>query len=317
MRKVFGIGETVLDIIFRGDNPIGAVPGGSVYNSIISLGRSGVNCTFISETGNDRIGKRIISFLKENNVDPSEVYVHPESKSPLSLAFLDEENKAEYIFYKDHDNDKLDYNYPEIHENDIVLFGSYYAVNPVIRSQMVAFLQHAKKNGAILYYDVNFRSSHKEELTKIRPNMLENFELADIIRGSNEDFQNICGINNGDKVFASEIAFYCKKFIYTQGDNPVILYLDKFRKEYPVLDSQIETVSTIGAGDNFNAGVVFSMIKNKVTKEQIAQGTIYEDKWDDMIKYGQMFAACSCKSLNNYVTLDFAAEQRNQLLRNC
>ena len=57
MRRVIGIGETVLDIIFKDDQPIGAVPGGSVFNSLISLGRSGVHAAFISETGNDRVGR--------------------------------------------------------------------------------------------------------------------------------------------------------------------------------------------------------------------------------------------------------------------
>ena len=56
MRKVIGIGETVLDIIFKNEQPIGAVPGGSVFNGIISLGRAGVNASFISEAGNDRVG---------------------------------------------------------------------------------------------------------------------------------------------------------------------------------------------------------------------------------------------------------------------
>ena len=51
MRKVIGIGETVLDIIFRNEQPISAVPGGSTFNAIISLGRSGVETGFISETG--------------------------------------------------------------------------------------------------------------------------------------------------------------------------------------------------------------------------------------------------------------------------
>ena len=68
MRKVIGIGETVLDIIFRDDQPIHAVPGGSTFNAIISLGRCGVNTTFISETGNDHVGRMIIKFLKENNI---------------------------------------------------------------------------------------------------------------------------------------------------------------------------------------------------------------------------------------------------------
>ena len=62
MRKVIGIGETILDIIFKNNQPIGAVPGGSMFNGLISLGRAGLNATFISETGNDRVGKQIISF---------------------------------------------------------------------------------------------------------------------------------------------------------------------------------------------------------------------------------------------------------------
>ena len=173
-RKVIGIGETVLDIIFKNNQPVGAVPGGSVFNSIISLGRSGVKCSFISETGNDRVGRTILDCLKENGVDATSVYVYPDSKSPLSLAFLNENNDAEYIFYKDHPNDRLEFTFPDIQPDDIVLFGSYYAVNPVIRPQVHGFLDYAKSHGAILYYDVNFRSSHKDEVIKLTPNILEN-----------------------------------------------------------------------------------------------------------------------------------------------
>ena len=35
-RKVIGIGETILDILFKNDQPTAAVPGGSVFNGIIS-----------------------------------------------------------------------------------------------------------------------------------------------------------------------------------------------------------------------------------------------------------------------------------------
>ena len=41
MGRVIGIGETVLDILFKDEQPVKTVPGGSVYNSIISLGRMG------------------------------------------------------------------------------------------------------------------------------------------------------------------------------------------------------------------------------------------------------------------------------------
>ena len=119
MRKVIGIGETVLDIIFKNEQPIGAVPGGSVFNGIISLGRSGIKSSFISEAGHDRVGKNIIKFLKDNNVNADEIHVYPESKSPISLAFLDNNNEAEYLFYKDHGHDQLDFIYPEVNPDDI------------------------------------------------------------------------------------------------------------------------------------------------------------------------------------------------------
>ena len=63
MRKVIGIGETVLDIIFKDDEPVSAVPGGSVFNALISLGRTGDKTSLLSETGKDHIARRIIRFL--------------------------------------------------------------------------------------------------------------------------------------------------------------------------------------------------------------------------------------------------------------
>ena len=51
MRRVIGIGETILDILFKNNQPTVAVPGGSVFNGLVSLGRAGANVTFISEVG--------------------------------------------------------------------------------------------------------------------------------------------------------------------------------------------------------------------------------------------------------------------------
>ena len=311
MRKVIGIGETVLDIIFKNDHPIEAVPGGSVFNGIISLGRSGIPTSLISETGNDRVGHNIIKFLEDNGVNASNINVYPESKSPISLAFLNEQNDAEYIFYKDHPHDQLDFDYPDVQENDIVMFGSYYALNPVIRPQVHGFLEYARNHGAILYYDVNYRASHANEVVKLTSNLLENLEFADIVRGSSEDFEILFKKTDPDVVYRSQIAFYTKKFIYTQGSNPVELRADGgLKKQYPVAET--ETVSTIGAGDNFNAGFVFGLIKHGITRSVIDQG-LTEEQWDKVIHCAQMFAAECCKSINNSVSREFGAAMKASL----
>ncbi|MBQ4391749.1 MAG: carbohydrate kinase [Prevotella sp.] len=311
MRRVFGIGETVLDIIFKNDQPIGAVPGGSVFNSIISLGRAGIKASFISETGNDRIGRRIIAFLQENGVDASSVYVYPDSKSPISLAFLNEQNDAEYIFYKDHPSDRLEFVCPDVGPDDIVLFGSYYAVNPVIRPQVQGFLEHARRQGAILYYDVNFRSSHKNEVVKLTPNILENLEMADIVRGSSEDFEVMFRSSDPDHVYRSQIAFYTKKFIYTQGAGPVELRDEGgFRKQYAIGHTQ--AVSTVGAGDNFNAGFVYGLIKYGITRGQLNRA-LTEAQWDGLVGCALDFSANVCQHIDNYVTPDFGRQMSQAL----
>ena len=308
MRKVIGIGETVLDIIFKGDQPIQAVPGGSAFNAIISLGRAGIPTAFISETGNDRIGVNVKKYLTDNGVDASGVCVYPDSKSPVSLAFLDEHNNADYIFYKDHPHDRLDFTYPDIQEDDVVLFGSFFAINPVVRPQVKGFLDYAHQHGAILYYDVNYRSSHKNDLVKVTPNPLENFEVADIVRGSDEDFEVMYNKRECDSVYRSEISFYTRKFIYTRGSQPVELRAENgFCKQYPVPPT--ETVSTIGAGDNFNAGFVYGLIKYGITRNDIEAG-LTEQQWDQLMACAQAFSANCCQSLSNSIDADFAQKMK-------
>ena len=307
MRKVIGIGETVYDIIFRNGQPIGAVPGGSVFNGVISLGRAGIPATFISETGNDRVGETIVQFLEDNGVNADNVNRFPDTKSPISLAFLNENNDAEYIFYKDHPHDQLDFVYPEVNADDIVMFGSYYAVNPVIRRQVQGFLEYARSQGAILYYDVNFRPSHRDEVMKLTPNILENLELADIVRGSHEDFQVMFHKEDCDSVYRAEISFYCRHFIYTQGPRPVELRSGTWAKSYPV--EPTETVSTIGAGDNFNAGFVFSLMRQGIKKADIDNG-LTEQQWDLAVHDAQLFSANCCKSINNSIDTAFGNSLR-------
>ena len=312
MRKVIGIGETVLDIIFKDNKPVEAVPGGSAFNAITSLGRCGINTSFISEAGNDRVGKYIIDFLNNNGVNAEDISTFPDSKSPISLSFLNEKNDAEYIFYKDHPHDHLEFNFPDIQPDDILLFSSFYAVNPVIRPQVVGLLEYARSRGAIIYYDVNFRPAHKDEVIKITPNLLENLDYADVVRGSHEDFATLYKKEDADKVYNAEISFYCKQFIYTQGNLPVEIRGGKdIKKSYPVHNTDV--VSTIGAGDNFNAGFIFGMLKHNITRSDLERG-LTEEQWDQLIDYALTFSADCCKDIFNYVSKEFGKKMKEDVL---
>lgn len=302
MRKVIGIGETILDIIFRNEQPIAAVPGGSVFNGIVSLGRTGVPIGFISETGNDHVGNIILKFMRDNNMPTNHINVFPDGKSPVSLAFLNERSDAEYIFYKDYPKQRLDIVYPKLEEDDIVVIGSYYALNPILRDKVVDLLEQARKKKAIVYYDPNFRSSHKEEAIKLAPSIIENLEYADIVRGSQEDFFYMYNLRDADQIYKNKIKFYCPNFLCTAGSEQISLRTKTIHKEYVI--PPVEAVSTIGAGDNFNAGVIYGLLKYNVRYDDL--NTMDEATWDKIVGYGMEFAAEVCKSFNNSVSKEFA-----------
>jgi fructokinase len=191
------------------------------------------------------------------------------------------------------------------------MFGSYYAVNPVIRPQVQGFLEYAREKGAIIYYDVNFRASHQNEVVKLNANILENLEYADIVRGSKEDFEVMFNKHDAETVYKAQISFYCKNFIYTQGAEPVeVRGTGNFSRQYPV--QQTETVSTIGAGDNFNAGFVYGLIKYGITREMLEAGLTAE-QWNGLIDLAQQFSANVCKSINNSIDQDFANQKKHDL----
>ena len=302
MRKVIGIGETILDVIFQNDQPSAAVPGGSVFDGIVSLARAGVNVCFISETGNDRVGSTILKFMRENGIPTDHVNVFPDGKSPVSLAFLNEKHDAEYIFYKDYPKQRLDVVFPTINEDDIVIIGSYYAVTPVLRDKIVELLEQARQKRAIVYYDPNFRSSHKEEAMKLAPTIIENLEYADIVRGSLDDFFYMYGMNDVEKIYKDKIKFYCPNFLCTAGAEKVSLRTKTISKEYLV--EPVETVSTIGAGDNFNAGLIFGLLKHDVRYRDL--NNLDEPTWNRIVAYGNAFAAETCRSYNNSISKEFA-----------
>jgi fructokinase len=308
MRKVIGVGETILDILFKNNQPQAALPGGSVFNGFVSLGRLGIPPVFISELGNDKVGELIRGFMEENRISTDYINCFPDGKSPISLAFLNEDNNAGYVFYKDYPNQRLEVPLPPIEEDDIFIFGSYYALNPVLRERILELLKYARERKAIIYYDLNFRNAHAHEVVRLRPAIIENFEYADIVRGSDEDFFNLFGIRDMERVYKEHIKFYCPRFIGTQGADDVVLFTgtQSARFEAPPL----VPVSTIGAGDNFNAGVIYGLLKYEVRYDDLSG--IGQDKWEKIIRCGIDLAAESCLSSDNYISKEFAAAYKHQ-----
>lgn len=325
--KIIGIGETVYDIIFQDDQPQRAVPGGSTFNALISLGRTlgqeGTPISMITQAGDDHIGQLITSFMQQNHVSTDNVTVTPGTQSHISLAFLDSDRNAQYEFYKDHANAKLDLEAQQevkFQADDIVLFGSFFAINPVLRHHTLPLFQAAHDAGAILYYDINFRKSHIKDLPDVMQNLEANMRLATVVRGSTEDFGYLYGTTDPREVYVKHISQHCPCFICTDGGGPVHLFApnpapsSSLLPPSSFLEAQIpsprvaDVVSTIGAGDNFNAGFIYGLAKMGIDRGKLATlpySAAQQPCWLQLVACAHSFSSHVVQRIDNYVSQDY------------
>ena len=303
MRKIYGIGETVFDIIFKNGQPQAAKAGGAMLNSTVSLGRIGLPVYFISEYASDNVGNIIDSFLTENGVGTGFVDHFKEGKTKLALAFLNERNDASYTFYQDYPKKRMNTELPILKKDDIILCGSIYAITEEIRDKFRDLIATSSKNGAIVIYDPNFRPTHSSDLDKLLPMIIENMKSAKLIRGSDEDFKNIFGAGSPDEAW-NIVKKYCNCMVYTANSEGVYVRTVSYSGKFPV--KSIKPVSTIGAGDNFNAGMMAAIYKNQISVDQLDK--MGEDMWGKVVSMGVDFASNVCMSYENYISEEFAKE---------
>lgn len=302
-RKIVGMGETILDILFRGGQPVAAVPGGSTFNSIISVGRTGVPCAFVGYTGADTVGRQVMDFMHDNGVDTEHFLMREGEKSAISLAFLSDAGDASYLFYNQPPHVAPTWTLPEMHSGDVLLYGSYYAICPGMRPMVEQLQQRAARAGAIVYYDLNFRRNHHAELDALMPAILDNFRLSTIVRGSADDFEVMYASRDARDIYNRYVSPCCPYFICTAGAGQITVCTPTGSYDFqtPLID---DVVSTVGAGDNFNAGFSCALIWLGIMPADLLG--LDRNGWQRLVDIACSFAGEACRSTENYIGREFA-----------
>jgi fructokinase len=300
MPRVFAIGETVLDIIFENDQPVSACVGGSMLNSAVSLGRMNVPVSMITGYSDDQAGRMTDNFLINNGVDNTLVKKYSDGKTTIALAFLDDAKKASYQFYQNRPSDEGSLLLPDFAPGDLLLFGSVFSLRPAMRPFFARMFESAAMSGICSVYDPNFRKAHLNELQAYMPAILDNMSNATIVRGSDEDFENIFALSDPDEVYKM-VKQYCQNLIVTKGPDDVILYTAGFKKRYSI--PPVKVISTIGAGDSFNAGLLRGLLLFGSADRELIN--FNEHNWDEIVNLGISCATTVCRSSMNYVPPGF------------
>jgi len=295
---IYTLGESLLDIIVESPDKVITRPGGAMLNVAISLARAKADVSLISELGDDKTAGFIVDFLKSNNVETRYIKKYFRSNTSLALAFLDEDKKPTYTFYKSYPQNRRLLCPNTFLAGDILLFGSIYSLDSSLRNELLEVLISAKRGGAFICYDPNIRHSHHLENEATKNALDENLAMADLIKGSDEDFENIFG-KRTDEEYHTEIRKInpSAPLIITHGAAGVAAFFQDSKLEFPAIP--VVPVSTIGAGDAFNAGLAFAMLRADLHLDK--QNGFTKNQMEILLKSGLSFSAEVCASVDNYI----------------
>lgn len=293
---IYTLGESLLDIIIKDLNHVTAHPGGAMLNAAISMQRAGLQTSLISELGNDKAGELILNSLNTEQINIQYITVYSNNETSLAIAFLDKEKKPEYTFKKSYPKIRKLPLPPNFTNNDFLLFGSLYSLDFNLYPQIDLYLQKAKQAETTIIYDPNIRMSEKIKNPDLKKILFRNMSIAEIIKGSDEDFNAIFPGKPIEELNEEFLKINPEAlFIITQGKNGASAFYKN--KIFHEAAKPVKTISTVGAGDGFNAGIIAYMENNNIIFPLSGKEIL------SLLKTGNKFASAVCSSQENYIPL--------------
>jgi len=208
------------------------------------------------------------------------------------MAFLNEDKDAEYNFYRSEPSLPSPTPTPDFAAGDLLLFGSFYSLNAKNRDKVLNITTAAKKNGTLILYDPNIRKAHCPLSVQEKEWFLENLSLADMVRGSDEDFKNVFETEDIVAIYNMVRQQGCRHLFLTRGAGGAFYKNGDFELHVPA--KSLQPISSIGAGDTFNAGVLYG----------ISQGFSLPTHAEKIMRIAVEMASEVCMSKGNYIKMN-------------
>ena len=250
--KIPTTGETILGDSYN----IG--PGGKGCNQAIAISRLGVKVNFITKLGNDEYGKLAINKLKEDNIDTSHIILSNNHKTGVAGIHVDKNTGKNAITVVRGAPSSLTID--EINTNIFKQSKIFLTQLEIPKEVTLHCLKVAKENGLI-------NILNPAPAIKLSNDF---FGLVDYFTPNEIEAEFYTGIKIDNIKDAKESAYKLinlgiKKVIITLGEKG--LFFTDGKEEIYIKASQVKAVDTTGAGDAFNGGFSFALLKGKKINE--------------------------------------------------
>ena len=278
---ILTIGEVLIDLTQTGkdarDIPqFAANPGGAPANLAVAAARLGAQTAFIGKVGADAFGRYLKEVLAENKVDVS----------GMAVVSVDATGERDFSFYRSANADvmlsKEDISEGALKATKTVHFGSVSLTADPSRTATLDAAARAKKLGAVITYDPNYRANLWKNKEEAIAQMKAPLPLVDILKVSDEELPLLTGTTDCESGTAQLAQNGIRLIFVTLGANGVFYRFGD--KTGHVAGVPCKVGDTNGAGDTF-----FGAALSKLCKEKL--DTLTVDKLEGILAFANKAAS--------------------------
>ncbi|MDD5952942.1 MAG: carbohydrate kinase [Oscillospiraceae bacterium] len=259
MYDVVALGELLVDF---GEVPaadgvlqFAANPGGAPCNVLSLLSRHHRRTAFIGRVGEDLLGRYLTDTIRQLGIDVSGVTADPDVRTTLAFVATDASGERSFSFFRNPGADCClsveDVPFSMIAECRIFHFGTLSMTHESARAATTAAIREAKKAGALLSFDPNYRAPLWPSEDLARAQMAYGCSVCDVLKIERSELTFLTGITSETEAVKTLFCQYPVRFIaVTAGADGASLYtrcVAVHRQAVPVSP----VVDTTGAGDAF------------------------------------------------------------------
>ena len=262
------IGDLNIDLVFSRSNKEPRLGGeilfkdyvltiggsGGIFASILSkLG--GVNTFIISKIGNDKFGNFLIEELKKFNVNTDLIVLEKNGKTGITVSLSFKKDKYQFSSLDIFNNLKIkELKVIEIENLNHVHFASYYVMKS-LKDYYIEIITSIKNK----YNDVTFSLDTNDDPESLWGNEIYKiFPYIDILFLNLKEARNITRKNNYKDII-EELNKHIKTVVIKLGAEGFVSKSIEGFYSAKAIDNI--SVDSTGAGDNFDAGFIYSYLK--------------------------------------------------------
>ena len=259
-KKVWVLGDAVIDLLPESEGRLLQCPGGAPANVAVGIARLGGNSAFIGRVGEDPFGKFLQNTLKKEQVSTDYMHLDAEQRTSTVVVGLDEEGERSFTFMVKPSADLFLVNkdLPGFQAEEWLHCCSIALSREPSRTTTLEAMARIRRAGGKVCFDPNIREDFWPNEQTLRDTLAQALTLADVIKLSEDELQFISGSHQLEQGIARVVeAYQPELLVITRGKEGVTAFYQgnlSYHEAKPVV-----SVDTTGAGDAFVAGLLYGL----------------------------------------------------------